>query len=109
VLSLSIMQTPTQIRMDRRVEVGGREEIHTFLYRLDGAETVNQMGMLTFTTKASWDADRLVLSSAVSAEGNAAVGTMKDIYRLDHGELIVDSTRTAPAGVFTSRTVHKRQ
>jgi hypothetical protein len=102
------MQTPTQIKMDRRVEVAGREQIYTFLYRLDGAETVNQMGVLTFTAKASWDADSLVVSSVVSAEGNA-VGTMKDVYHLDHGELIVDNTRTAPGGVFTSRTVHKRQ
>jgi hypothetical protein len=106
-LSLSIIQTPTQMKVDRRVEVAGHEEIHTFLYRLDGAETVNRMGILTFTAKASWDADSLVVSSAVSAEGNA-VGTMKDVYHLDHGDLIVDNTRTAPVGVFTSRTVHKR-
>ena len=107
-LSVSIIQTPTQMKVDRRVEVAGHEEIQTFLYRLDGTETVNRVAVLTFTAKASWNADTLVISSVVSAEGNA-VGTMKDIYHLDHGDLIVDNPRTAPVGVFTSRTVHKRQ
>jgi len=107
-LSLSITQSATEMKVERRVEVAGREEIYPFIYKLDGSETLNQMGVLAFRAKASWDAESLVVSSAVSAEGNA-VGTMKDIYRLENGELIVDNTRTAPVGVFTSRTVYTRQ
>jgi hypothetical protein len=107
-LSLSITQSPTEMKVDRRVEVAGREEIHPFIYKLDGSETVNHMGVLVFTANASWDAERLVVSSAVSTEGNA-VGTMKDIYRLENGDLIIENTRTAPVGVFTSRAVYRRQ
>jgi hypothetical protein len=107
-LSVSITQSATDMKVERRVEVTGREELHTFIYKLDGTETVNQAGVLVFRTNASWDAGSLVLSSAVSTEGNS-LGTMKDIYRLENGQLIVENTRSTPVGVFTSRTVHKRQ
>ena len=106
-LSLSITQSPTDLTVNRRVEVGGREETYAFVYRLDGSESVNRMGVLVFRTKAAWDGGSLVLSSAVSTEGNA-FATSRDVYHLENGSLVVENTRNAPAGTFTSRTVHKR-
>lgn len=105
--ALSISQSSTEMKVDRRVEVAGREETYTFLYKLDGSESVNRMGVIVFRTTASWDGESLVLSSIVSAEGNA-VGTLKDVYRLENGNLIVENIRNAPVGTFSSRTVHKR-
>jgi hypothetical protein len=107
-ISLTIAQSPAQITVDRRVDVSGQETVHTFLYRLDGTDTVNQMGVLTFRTRASWDADSLVLSSTASAEGNA-IGDVKETYRMVDGNLLVETTRRTPTGTFTSRTVHARR
>jgi hypothetical protein len=107
-LSITVTQSPSQISADRRVDVAGEQTVQPFVYRLDGTETVNHMGMLTFRTRAAWDADRLVLSSTVSVPGNAA-GELKEVYRLVDGKLVVESTRRGPAGTFTSQTVHTRQ
>lgn len=106
-LSLSVTQTPAEMKVERRVDASGRVDVYAFAYRLDGSETVNRMGVLVFRATAAWDGTRLVISSAVTTEGNA-LGTIKEVYRLENGTLVVDSTRTSPAGVFTSRTVHKR-
>ena len=107
-ISMTIAQSPSQITVDRRADDSGQERVHTFVYSLDGTETVNHMGVLTFRTRASWDGDSLVLSSTASAEGNA-IGDVKEIYRLVDGNLVVETTRRAPAGTFTSRTVHARR
>jgi hypothetical protein len=106
-LSVSVTQSPTEMKVERRVEASGRDEVYTFIYRLDGGESVNRMGVLVFRTNASWDGASLVVSSVVTTDGNA-LGTMKEVYRLENGTLVVDSTRMSPAGVFTSRTIHKR-
>ena len=55
--------------MDRRVETGGREAVYKFVYKLDGTESVNQMGPIVSKTTASWDGATLVLSSTFSADG----------------------------------------
>ena len=107
-ISMTIAQSPSQITVDRRADVSGQETVYTFVYRLDGTETVNQMGVLTFRTRASLDGNSLVLLSTASAEGNA-IGDVKEIYRLVDGNLVVETTRRGPAGTFTSRTVHARR
>ena len=107
-ISITVTQSTSQITVDRRADDSGQERVYTFVYRLDGTETVNQMGVLTFRTRASWDGDSLVLSSTAAAEGNA-IGDVKEIYRLVDGNLVVETTRRAPAGTFTSRTVHARR
>ena len=107
-LSMSITQSQTQITVDRRVEAAGQESLDTAIYTFDGAETMRQMGVLVFRTRAAWDGDRLVLSSTVSHEGNA-IGELKETYRLVDANLVVDSTRKSAAGTFTAHTVHARR
>lgn len=107
-ISLTIAQSASQLTIERRAEVGGQETVYPFVYRLDGSETVNQMGVLSFRTRASWNDDSLVLTSTASTEGSA-LGDVKEVYRLTDGNLIVETTRQGPAGTFTSRTVHRRQ
>jgi hypothetical protein len=106
-LSMTITQSATEMKVDRRVEVGGREAVSTFIYKLDGTESVNQNGPLLFRTKAEWQADSLVLSSTVSA-GDKQLGDLKELYRLEGERLVVEGARKSPAGTFTSRTVHKK-
>jgi hypothetical protein len=107
-LSTTILQSPTEMTMRRTVETGGREAVYTFVYRLDGAETVNQMAAIVSKTTASWDGATLVLSSTFSADGRM-MGRGREMYHLENGQLIVESTRETPAGTFTERTVHQKK
>lgn len=106
-LSTTIAQSATELRVDRRVERDGGEAKITFIYKLDGTESLNQMGPIVFRTKAAWDGAALVLSSVISTD-ERTIGESRDIYRLENGELIVETTRQTPAGTFTSRDVNKR-
>ena len=107
-LSLTITHSPAEMKIDRRMDTAGRETTSTFIYKLDGSKNVNQMGPLVFDTTAEWQGEKLVLSSNVSADGSQ-IGTLREVYGIDNGDLIVETTRSSPAGVFSSRTVHKKQ
>jgi hypothetical protein len=96
------------MKVERRVETGGREAVYVFVYKLDGTESVNQMGAALFRTKATWEGPSLVLTSGVSTEGNA-IGEVRDVYRLENGDLIIDTARKTAAGTFTDRTIHRKQ
>ena len=108
-VSTTIAQSATELKIDRRVEIEGRETVYTFVYNLDGTESVNQMGPMVFRTKATWDGAALVLSSVISTGGNTRTfGESKEIYRLENGELVVETTRKTPAGSFTARGVNRK-
>jgi len=94
--------------MARRVETGGREAVYTFAYKLDGTESVNQMGPIVSKTTASWDDATLLLSSTFSADGKM-MGSGRELYRIENGQLIVETTRETPAGKFTGRFVHQKK
>jgi hypothetical protein len=106
-LSLTIAQSPSELKIDRRVDGVGRELVYTFTYKLDGSESVNQMGSLVFRTKASWDGAALVLSSVTFVE-DRPIGQVKDVYRLEGEELIVETTRQTPSGTFTTKSAHRK-
>jgi hypothetical protein len=107
-LAITVTQSAAELKIDRLVETGGREAVYTFVYKLDGSESVNLMGPIVFATKAAWQGATLVLSSTASNEGRT-FGQLKESYRLQANELIVESTRESPAGTFTSRTVHRKK
>jgi hypothetical protein len=106
-LSTTIAQSVTELKVDRRVERDGGEAVITFIYKLDGTESLNQMGPIVFKTKAAWDGATLVLSSVISID-ERTIGESKDIYRLEDGQLIVETTRQTPAGTFRSRDVNRK-
>lgn len=106
-VSTTIAQSATELRIDRRVEIEGRETVYHFVYNLDGTESVNQMGPMVFRTKATWDGSALVLSSVIATSGKT-VGESKDVYHLENEELIVETTRQTLAGTFTARGVNRK-
>ena len=106
-VSTTIAQSATELKVDRRVEIEGRETVYTLVYKLDGTESVNQMGPLVFRTKATWDGAALALSSVISTDGKP-FGESKDVYRLENGELIVETTRQTPQGTVTSKGVNRK-
>jgi hypothetical protein len=93
--------------VDRELETAGRSVVNSFVYKLNGTESANQMGPLVFKTKATWEGSTLVLSSAVSTGGNA-IGDLRETYRLETGELVVETTRKTAAGTASARTVHRK-
>jgi hypothetical protein len=106
-LSTTITQSATELKVDRRVERDGGEAVITFIYKLDGTESVNQMGPIVFRTKVVWEGAALVLRSVISTD-ERTIGEAKDVYRLEGAELIVETTRQTPAGTFTSRGVNSK-
>jgi hypothetical protein len=60
-----------------------------------------------FRTTAAWDGAALVLSSVISTD-ERTIGESKDIYRLEKGEMIVETTRKTPAGTFTARDINRK-
>ncbi len=106
-ISMTITQSASEMTVDRELETGGRTVVSTFTYKLDGSASVNQMGPLVLTTKAAWEGTALVLSSTATAD-EKPLGNLREVYRLENGELIVETTRETPAGTFKGTTVHRR-
>jgi hypothetical protein len=106
-LSTTISQSATELRVDRRLATGGGETVQTFVYRLDGSESLNQMGPIVFRTTATWDGQALVLLSVLST-GEKPFGDAREVYRLENDRLIVEVSRHTPAGTFTSKAVNAK-
>jgi hypothetical protein len=106
-LLATISQSATEMKLERRVETGGREAMYTLAYKFDGTESVNQIGPLIYRTKASWAGGQLTLTSIISVNGKAT-GELTEVYRLDGADLIVASNRKVPAGTFSHRVVYRR-
>jgi hypothetical protein len=106
-LSITITQTTDELKIARRVETDGHEAVYNFTYKLDGTESVNQMGPLVFYTRGSWEGGSLVLASDVSVE-DRRIGTLRESYTLEDGKLTIDTIRTGPAGTMKDKTVHEK-
>lgn len=106
-LFATIALTAAEMKLERRVETGGREVTYAFVYKMDGTESVNQMGPLTFRTTASWNDGRLTLASAISINGKP-VGELTEVYKFEGQDLVVESHRKVPAGTFTNKDVFQR-
>jgi hypothetical protein len=105
-LSVTISMSALEMKIERRVD-GGREAVLTSTYKLDGTESVNQSGAVVSRTTAAWDGNSLVLSSVLIV-ADKPLGKSTETYRLENGDLVVDTSRAVPAGTFTSRTIHKK-
>ncbi len=106
-LSITITQTSGELKIARRVDSNGHEAVYNFTYKLDGTESVNQMGPLVFYTHGSWEGGSLVLASDVSVE-DRRIGTLRESYTLEDGKLTIDTIRTGPAGTMKDKTVHEK-
>lgn len=104
LIALAITQTPTELRMSRTMRTGDRTVLYNFVYRLDGNETTNQMGLISITSRVSWNGPKLVVSNVYSAH-DRSLGEGTDTYSTERLTLIVESIRKAPIGVVRSRTV----
>ena len=60
--ALTIKQSASELTMDRTTAQGAQ----TVIYKLDGSESKNTIGMGPATSKAVWDGPRLVINCSIS-------------------------------------------
>ncbi len=107
-ISLTIAQSATEMKVEHRSERDGREEVLTWVYKLDGSESVSKVGSSTYTTTAAWKGDALVLTSTVPMEGQPD-WRITNVYRLEDGELVVENTTVNFRGTFSRKAVYRKQ
>ena len=107
-LSISITQSAGELKVQRELESTAKPATRTFTYRLDGAESLNRLGDSTWRTTARWKNSVLMLTSKVSRDGRL-VETVTDVYRVENGDLIVETTRQSADGpvAITKETFRK--
>jgi hypothetical protein len=103
---LVITQTATELTVERTLPNG----TETAVYKLDGTESTNKMGMGEAKTKASWDGTNLVLTGkqAISTpQGDIQIDS-KEVYSVSGTVLTVTTTRTTPRGENTRKLVFNK-
>jgi hypothetical protein len=104
--SMTIKQTAAQLTVDRAMG----QATQTVVYKLDGSESTNAMGQGQAKSKASWDGSKLVVTTTQSMDTPNGPMTMdsKDVYSLDGGALVLETTRNTPGGAQTRKLVYNK-
>lgn len=103
-LAMSIVQSDTELAVDRRMSGESPAVIPQARYTLDGTEAVNTNGTMVTRTRASWSGSQLVLSSVHLFSGKQ-VGDSEERYRMENGRLIVERTLNTPRGTIQGMQV----
>lgn len=105
---MTIKQTAAELSVDRTTAQGAQ----TAVYKLDGTESTNTIGMGPAASKASWDGARLVIATTQTMQGRGGGGEVtvesKDVYTRDGSVLTIESTRTTPAGSTTRKLIYTK-
>src|SRR5687767_10437707 len=104
--AMTIKQTPAELSMDRTTAQGAQ----TVVYKLDGTESKNTIGMGPATSKAVWDGPRLVISTnqTVQGRGGEIAIDSKETYSVQGNVLTIETTRTTPAGEQTRKLIYTK-
>ena len=104
--AMTIKQTPAELSMDRTTAQGAQ----TVVYKLDGSESKNTIGMGPATSKAVWDGARLVITTTQTVQGRGGEITIdsKEIYSVQGPTLTIETTRTTPAGEQTRKLIYTK-
>jgi hypothetical protein len=104
--AMTIKQTPAELSMDRTTAQGAQ----TVVYKLDGSESTNTIGMGPATSKAAWDGARLVITTTQTIQGRGGEITVnsKEIYSVQGPMLTIETTRTTPAGEQTRKLIYTK-
>jgi hypothetical protein len=104
--AMTIKQTGTDLSMDRTTAQGAQ----TVVYKLDGSESKNTIGMGPATSKAVWDGPRLVITTNQTVQGRGGEITIdsKDIYSVQGNILTIETTRTTPAGEQKRKLIYTK-
>lgn len=104
--AMTIKQTPMELSMDRTTAQGAQ----TIVYKLDGTESKNTIGMGPATSKAVWDGARLVITTTQTVQGRGGEITInsKEIYSVQGNVLTIETTRTTPGGEQTRKLIYTK-
>ena len=104
--AMTIKQTPAELSMDRTTAQGQQ----TAVYKLDGSDSTNTIGMGPATSKASWDGSRLVITTTQTVQGRGGEITInsKDIYSVQGSTLTIETTRTTPGGEISRKLIYTK-
>jgi hypothetical protein len=103
---LVIKQTAGEVSIERTLANGPE----TVVFKLDGSESTNKMGMGEGKSKATWDGANLVVNTTQQLQtpnGNVDI-TTKDVYSMAGGVLTVTTTRTTARGDTTRKIVYNK-
>jgi len=103
---LVIKQSGAELTVESTLPNGAQ----TAVYKLDGSESVNKMGMGEAKSKASWDGANFVITGkqAISTpQGDFEIDT-KDVYSVSGSTLTLTTTRTTPRGEITRKLVFNK-
>lgn len=103
---LVIKQTASEMTVERTLPNGPE----TVVFKLDGSESVNKMGMGEAKSKASWDGANLVITTQQQLQtpnGTFDI-TSKDVYSVQGVVLTVTTTRTTARGDTTRKLVYNK-
>lgn len=105
---MTIKQTPAQLSIDRTMGQGNQ----TAVYKLDGSESTNTVGMGEAKSKAMWEGPKLVITTSQTMQGRGGGDPIqievKEVYGLDGGALTIERTQTTPAGTQTRKLVYDK-
>lgn len=104
-ISLTIVQSTTEVRIERRFERAGQEIVETVVTRFDGTESVNEKGT---KTKATWEGAALIVTSLVPMEGQDP-WQVTDVYRIEKGVLVVENTMKNFRGTFSGKRMYSKE
>jgi hypothetical protein len=103
---LVIKQTGAEMTVESTLPNGAQ----TAVYKLDGTESVNKMGMGEARSTATWDGANLVITGkqAISTpQGDIEIDS-KDVYSVAGSTLTLTTTRTTPRGENTRKLVFNK-
>jgi hypothetical protein len=105
--AMTIRQTATELTVDRTTPMGAQ----TVVYRLDGSESQNTLGMGQATSKATWDGARLVITTTQAMQGRGGQMTIdsKEVYSVDGNVLTIETARSTPMGSVTRTFIYTKQ
>ena len=104
--AMTIKQTPAELSIDRTTAQGSQ----TAVYKLDGSDSTNTIGMGPATSKAVWDGARLVITTTQTIQGRGGEITVnsKDVYSVQGSTLTIETTRTTPAGEQSRKLIYTK-
>jgi hypothetical protein len=83
----------------------------TNTYKLDGLESVNSTQRGQLKSKASWDGDKLVVTSTGTASmmGKSVAIELREVFSLDRdGAMVIETTRSAGARRADIKAVYRK-
>ena len=105
--AMTIKQTAAELSIDRTTAQGNQ----TAVYKLDGSESKNTIGMGPATSKATWDGAKLVITTTQTVQGrggNDVTVESKELYSRDGNTLTIEGTRTTPFGTQNRKLIYTK-